>query len=75
MGRSIGYRMFGSLTEADGAVQETWLRLSRSNASHSHRGPRGLAGQGSLFAEALIRIPFASLATYSAARVIAASQP
>jgi RNA polymerase sigma factor (sigma-70 family) len=30
--RSVAYRMLGSLSEADDAVQEAWLRLSRSNA-------------------------------------------
>jgi RNA polymerase sigma factor (sigma-70 family) len=31
--RSVAYRMLGSLSEADDAVQEAWLRLSRSDAS------------------------------------------
>ena len=30
--RGVAYRMLGSLNEADDAVQETWLRLSRSDA-------------------------------------------
>jgi RNA polymerase sigma factor (sigma-70 family) len=29
--RAVGYRMLGSLTEADDAIQETWLRLNRSD--------------------------------------------
>src|SRR5258705_12419488 len=31
--RAVAYRMLGSLTEADDAVQDSWLRLSRSGAS------------------------------------------
>jgi RNA polymerase sigma factor (sigma-70 family) len=31
--RSVAYRMLGSLAEADDAVQDTWLRLSRAGAS------------------------------------------
>jgi RNA polymerase sigma factor (sigma-70 family) len=30
--RAVAYRMLGSLTEAEDAVQDAWIRLSRSNA-------------------------------------------
>src|SRR5712691_11811752 len=31
--RTVAYRMLGSMNEADDAVQESWLRLSRSDTS------------------------------------------
>ena len=30
--RAVAYRMLGSLSEVDDAVQEAWLRLSRAEA-------------------------------------------
>src|SRR6266852_142997 len=38
--QAVAYRMLGSLSEADDAVQESWLRLSRSGTS----GVENLAG-------------------------------
>src|SRR6184192_4358384 len=38
--QAVAYRMLGSLSEADDAVQESWLRLSRSDTS----GVENLAG-------------------------------
>src|SRR4051812_14592171 len=31
--RGVAYRMLGSLSEADDAVQESWLRLNRSDTT------------------------------------------
>ena len=31
--RAVAYRMLGSLAEVDDAVQEAWLRLSRTDAA------------------------------------------
>jgi RNA polymerase sigma-70 factor, ECF subfamily len=38
--RAVAYRMLGSLSEADDAVQETWLRVSRADS----RGVENLRG-------------------------------
>src|SRR5438270_8919728 len=38
--QAVAYRMLGSLSEADDAVQESWLRLSRSDTS----GVQNLSG-------------------------------
>jgi RNA polymerase sigma-70 factor (ECF subfamily) len=35
---AVAYRMLGSLSEADGALQETWLRLSRSHEEIDNLG-------------------------------------
>ena len=31
--RGVAYRMLGSVSEADDAIQETWIRLSRTDAN------------------------------------------
>lgn len=42
--RAVVYRLLGSLSDADDAVQEAWLRLIRADTSGaSRRGDRDLA--------------------------------
>src|SRR4029453_8391077 len=40
--RGVAYRMLGSLTEADDAVQEAWIRLSRTDPSQIENLRAGL---------------------------------
>jgi hypothetical protein len=60
--RSVAYRMLGSMSEADDAVQQGWLRLSRSGAAVGGgcrlvRGATAVAGQALTF----VRFSHASL--------------
>jgi DNA-directed RNA polymerase specialized sigma24 family protein len=41
--RAVAYRILGSLTEADDAVQESWLRVSPSGASEVQNPPHAAA--------------------------------
>ena len=52
--RSVAYRMLGSLTEADDAVQDTWLRLSRA-------GVKGVDNLGGWLTTIVARISLNSL--------------
>jgi RNA polymerase sigma factor (sigma-70 family) len=51
---SVAYRMLGSLTEAEDAVQETWIRLSRSD-------PQSIDNLGGWLTTVLSRVCLGSL--------------
>ena len=38
--RGVAYRMLGSLTEADDAIQDTWERVNRAGADGVENFPR-----------------------------------
>jgi DNA-directed RNA polymerase specialized sigma24 family protein len=43
--REVSYRMLGSLSEADDAVQEAWLRLCRSDGGKPTTHPTTTLGE------------------------------
>jgi RNA polymerase sigma factor (sigma-70 family) len=59
--QAVAYRMLGSLNEADDAVQESWLRLSRSDTS-------GVANLGGWLTTVVARICLDMLRTRNARR-------
>jgi RNA polymerase sigma-70 factor (ECF subfamily) len=47
--RAVAYRMLGSVSDVDDAVQEAWLRLNRADTAGIDNGPGGpvrRAGRG-----------------------------
>jgi RNA polymerase sigma factor (sigma-70 family) len=59
--RAVAYRMLGSTTEADDAVQEAWLRLSRS-------GPSGIENLGGWLTTVVARVCLDMLRSRTARR-------
>jgi RNA polymerase sigma factor (sigma-70 family) len=59
--QAVAYRMLGSLSEADDAVQESWLRLSRSH-------PRRIANLGGWLTTVVARICLDMLRSRTARR-------
>ena len=39
--RAVAYQMLGSLSEADDAIQDAWIRLSRADSSESRTSADG----------------------------------
>src|SRR2546426_9825401 len=61
--RTVAYRTLGSRSEADDAVQEAWLRLSRSGTS-------GVENLGGWLTTVVARVACASSTCWSSRRIV-----
>ena len=66
--RAVAYRMLGSLSEADDAVQEAWLRLSRSETS-------GVENLGGWLTTVVGRVCLDMLRSRTSRRVVPLGEP
>ena len=66
--RAVAYRMLGSLSEADDAVQEAWLRLSRSESS-------GIENLGGWLTTVVGRVCLDMLRSRTSRRVVPLGEP
>ena len=66
--RAVAYRMLGSLSEADDAVQEAWLRLSRSETS-------GVENLGGWLTKVVGRVCLDMLRSRTSRRVMPLGEP
>jgi RNA polymerase sigma factor (sigma-70 family) len=66
--RAVAYRMLGSISEADDAVQEAWLRLSRSETS-------GIENLGGWLTTVVGRVCLDMLRSRTSRRVVSLGEP
>src|ERR671912_1204720 len=66
--RAVAYRMLGSISEADDAVQQTWLRLSRSETS-------GIENLGGWLTTVVGRVCLDTLRSRTSRRVVPLGEP
>ena len=66
--RAVAYRMLGSLSEADDAVQEAWFRLSRSESS-------GIENLGGWLTTVVGRVCLDMLRSRTSRRVVSLGEP